>query len=638
MKGRDSTPASLDDCTSPLLAWTREQRLIIEANASERLLIDAGPGTGKTATACARIAAMLARDDVDATEIWLLSFTRTAVHELRSRIVAFLPDAASAAALRITTIDAHAWAIHAGFDDGAIVSGGFDDNVRRASELVQCHDGVFGYVNSIRHLVIDEAQDIVGPRCELVLELIYALPAEAGVSVFADEAQAIYGFSEDGGDPSFTDGNLPDKIRKFLGDQFSELSLDKLHRTGDAVLSRVFSSGRALIRDKALDGKSRLTGVRQLVQEANHGTLGAYWDDVKTLTGDDSETLLLFRRRGDALAASGNMDELPHRLRMSGLPRCIQGWIVVLLWDWTAPDLDESDFTRLWAARLGSPATTGAGQAWAILVKAFGRSERRISMSRLVARLASGSPTYELLHPDFGSTGPIFSTIHGSKGREAADVRLYLAKAKVADQEGLDEEARIVFVGATRAKRSLRIGSASSVSVARKLEPSGRSFTPYPFAKGVKGARATVEVGTGRDIDATGLVGRALYADVAEARECQQRVMALADSFSPAQADATDEGHQWRFRLSQGGEGGHLCYLSAAVGRDLFSVAKFVDQLVKLGRTKPPRQLRHLRLFGVRTVAIAPDNPLREQLHAPWRDSGLVAAPMLMGYPMVYFR
>ena len=638
MGGRDSPPQSSDDITSPVPVWTSEQRRIIEADAAERLLIDAGPGTGKTATACARIAALLARGDVDATEIWLLSFTRTAVHELRNRIVAYLPDPASAAALRITTIDAHAWAIHTGFDDGATISGSFDDNVRRASELVRSHDGVFGYVNAVRHLVIDEAQDIVGPRCELMLELINALPVAAGVSVFSDEAQAIYGFAEDGGGPSAFDGNLPDKIREFLSDQFSELSLDKLHRTGDAVLSRVFSSGRELMRDKAVDGKSRLTGVHQLVQDSNHGTLGAYWNDVKTLTGDDSETLLLFRRRGDALAASGNMDELPHRLRMSGLPRCIHGWIAVLLWDWTAPDLDESDFSRLWAARFGPLATTGAGQAWAILVKAFGRSERRISMSRLVARLASGSPTYELLHPDFGSTGPIFSTIHGSKGREAADVRLYLPRARVDDQEGLDEEARIVFVGATRAKRSLRIGSTSSMSVARRLELSGRSFTPYPFAKGVKAARACVEVGTGRDIDAIGLVGRALYSEVAEAKECQRRVMALAASFSSAQADATDEGHQWRFRLSQGGNGGHLCYLNAAVGHDLFSVARFLDQLVHLGRTKPPRQLRHLRLFGVRTVAIAPDDPHREQLHAPWRDSGLVAAPMLMGYPMVYFR
>jgi hypothetical protein len=637
MGGRESSPSSLDDKTLSAPVWTPEQRRIIEANANERLLVDAGPGTGKTATACARIAAMLARGDVDATEIWLLSFTRTAVHELRNRIASLLPDAATAAALRITTIDAHAWAIHVGFDEAATISGSFDDNVRRASELVRRHDGVFGYVNSVRHLLIDEAQDIVGPRCELVLELIHALPAEAGVSVFADEAQAIYGFAEEGGGSAAFDGNLPDKIREFLGDEFTEHSLEKVHRTKDAVLSRVFGNGRELMRDKAVDGRSRLQSVRKLVQEANHGTLAAYWEDVKTLSGDDAGTLLLFRRRGDALAASGNMNEVPHRLRMSGLPRCIHGWIAVLLWDWMAPDLDESDFARLWSERLGPPATTGAPRAWAILVKAFGRSERRISVERLVVRLASGSPTYELLHPDFGSAGPIFSTIHGSKGREAADVRLYLPKAREDEQEGLDEEARIVFVGATRAQKSLRIGSASSVSVARRLEPSGRSFTPYPFAKSVKGARAAVEVGSGRDIDPVGLVGRTLYPDAEEAMECQRRVMALGADCSLAYADATDEDHQWRYRLSQR-DGAHLCYLNVTIGYDLFSVAKFVDQLVKLGRTRPPRQLRHLRLFGVRTIAVAPDDPLRAQLHAPWRDSGVIAAPMLMGYSMVYFR
>jgi hypothetical protein len=40
----------------------------------------------------------------------------------------------------------------------------------------------------------------------------------------------------------------------------------------------------------------------------------------------------------------------------------------------------------------------------------------------------------------------------------------------------------------------------------------------------------------------------------------------------------------------------------------------------------------------VRTIALAPDDPVREQLHAPWCDSGLIAAPMLMGYSIASFR
>lgn len=624
---------------SSAITWTAEQRQVIESPVSRRLIVDAGPGTGKTATACARIAWLLTEGGLEASEIWLFSFTRTAVHELRNRIASYLPDPGAVAALRIATIDAHAWAIHSGFDGEAALSGSFDDNIERVIELVRSHEGVFTYIGSVRHLIVDEAQDVVGPRCELVLEFIHCLSPSAGVSVFSDEAQAIYGFAEDRSEGG-VDGTLPEKIREFLGDEFEELVLDRVHRTRDSALLQVFRDGRRLVRDKDLDGKARLQRVRDLVQKSNHGVLGPYWEDVQGLSADESDLLLLFRRRGEALAASGNVGTLPHRLRMSGLPTCIHGWIAVLLWDWVKPDLGREDFDRLWAERLGPPPTTHAEDAWAVLVKAFGRSPSRVSIDRLVSRLASGSPTYELTLPEFGLQGPIFSTIHGSKGREAGEVRLYLPNGKSADGdvEDHDEEARIVFVGATRARGRLQVGSSQSKSIARRLEPSGRAFTPYPFSKGTKSARAAVEIGHARDIDPVGLVGRALYRTADEARTAQARIMALKAGMDQVHADATDDAHDWRFRVALEGNRGDLCYLSPSVGYDMFAIARFVDQLVHLGRTRPPRQLRYLRTFGVRTVAVGPDDPVRELLHTPWRDSGLIAAPMLMGYSMAYFR
>lgn len=635
----DGDEAKQSGPLSSAIPWTADQRCVIEAPATRRLLVDAGPGTGKTATACARIAWLLTEGGVEASEIWLFSFTRTAVHELRDRIASYLPDPALAAALRVATIDAHAWAIQSGFDGQATLSGSFDDNIERVIELVRSHEGVFAYIESVRHLIIDEAQDVVGPRCELVLEFIHGLSASAGVSVFSDEAQAIYGFAEDRSEAG-VDGTLPEKIREFLGDEFEELVLDQVHRTRDRALLQVFRDGRKLVRDKRLEGKARLQSVRDLVLESNHGVVGPYWEDIKALPADQPDILLLFRRRGEALAASGNMGAAPHRLRMSGLPTCVHGWIAVMLWDWIKPDLDREDFDRLWAQRLGPPRNTHADDAWAILVKAFGRSPSRVSIARLVAKLASASPTYDLTLPEFGLQGPTFSTIHGSKGREAAEVRLYLPGGKSADADAADqdEEARIVFVGATRAKSRLQVGSTQSKSVARRLEPSGRAFTPYPFSKGTKSARAAVEVGRARDIDPVGLVGRSLYRTPDEARAAQTRVMALKAGMGLAHADATDEAHDWRFRVALDEDLGDLCYLSASVGYDMFAIAKFVDQLVQLGKTRPPRQLRYLKTFGVRTLAVAPDDPVRELLHAPWRDSGLIAAPMLMGYSMAYFR
>lgn len=621
------------------LQWTGEQRSVIELPPESRVLIDAGPGTGKTATACARIAWLLSHGGLEASEIWLFSFTRTAVHELRNRIASYLDNPGDIAALRIATVDSYAWAINSGFDSQASLTGTFDDNIQQVIELVQKHEGVFSYLSTVRHLIVDEAQDIVGPRCELLLEIINALPEEAGVSVFSDEAQAIYGFAEEGSHAAVA-GTLPEMLREFMADQFSEHDLSQVHRTSDPTLLRVFRDGRMHIRCKAYSGAERLESVRELVEQANHGVLGSYWQDIKQLSADDTDTLLLFRRRGDALAASGNLGVQPHRLRMSGLPACIHGWIALLLWDWTKPDLNADDFEQLWEARVGAVKDGRAKEAWSVLVKAFGRSTSRISVTQLVTKLASGSPTYELTLPEFGYAGPIISTIHGSKGREAAEVRLYLPGPSPDDSadDELDEEARIVYVGATRARSTLQVGCVQSMTVARRLESSGRAFTPWPFSKGKKQAKAAVEVGRLRDIDALGLVGRGLYGSTAEALECQGRVMALQAGMASVYAEATNPDLDWRFRVIAEDGGGQLCYLSPSVGYDLFKIAKFIDQIVHLEKKRPPGRLKHLLSFGMRTLAVSPDDPVREQLHAPWRDSGLIAAPMLMGYSMAYFR
>ncbi len=619
--------------------WTPSQRKIIEAPSSDRILVDAGPGTGKTATACARIAWLLDHGRIAANEICLFSFTRTAVHELRARIAAYLNDPSDIAALRVATIDSYAWAIHSGFNSHASLTGAFDDNIQHVISLIQKHEGVFDYLSTIRHLVVDEAQDVVGPRCELLLEIINALPDDAGVSIFADEAQAIYGFTEDDSGES-VEGTLPEKLREFMSDQFTEYDLSEVHRTDDAALLKVFRDGRKLLKKSASSGAERFESVRKLVEQTNHGPLGAYWDDINPHSSLEPDTLLLFRRRGDALAASSKLGMQPHRIRMSGLPVCIHGWIAVLLWDWTRPDLDIGDFERLWKKRIVPSSAADMQKAWSLLIKAFGRSATRISIHKLVTGLANKSPPYNFAMPEFGDTGPVISTIHGSKGREASDVRLYLPKlsTKKAILGDPAEEARIVFVGATRAQKRLHIGSSSTWASAWCLGSSGRAFTPYPFAKGKKTAQAAVEVGHANDIDAVGLVGKNCYQTSGEALAAQARVMELQQNMAELRAVGTNAHLAWRYKIEIANGDGPICYLSKVLNDDLFKIAEIVDKSSQLGKRKPPAQLNHLHALGIRTLAISPDSPIREQLHAPWRDSGLIAAPMLVGYSMAFFR
>ena len=90
------------------LRWDKHQRVVVEAAGSERMEVHAGPGMGKTAVACARVSRLI-EEGVEPSNIWLLSFTRTAVQELRDRIELFTDNSYSVLGVKIGTIDSRAW-------------------------------------------------------------------------------------------------------------------------------------------------------------------------------------------------------------------------------------------------------------------------------------------------------------------------------------------------------------------------------------------------------------------------------------------------------------------------------------------------------------------------------------------------
>ena len=120
-----------------LIQWDSSQRAVIGAPGEDRILVGAGPGTGKTAVACARVSQLIDRDGVEPSRIWLISFTRTAVREIRDRIAAYLEDASAAFAVKIATLDSHAWTIHSGFDDNARILGSYEENIDKVLNLVR---------------------------------------------------------------------------------------------------------------------------------------------------------------------------------------------------------------------------------------------------------------------------------------------------------------------------------------------------------------------------------------------------------------------------------------------------------------------------------------------------------------------
>ena len=617
-----------------LIEWDRSQREVIDAPHQDRLLVGAGPGTGKTAVACARVSQLIDLEGLEPSRIWLISFTRTAVREIRDRIAAYLEDASAAYAVKIATLDSHAWTIHSGFDEEARILGSYEENIAKVVELVHEDENVAEYLESIEHLVVDEAQDIVGIRSDLVVDIVNRLSSFCGVTVFADEAQAIYGFADDREVLSgeVREPTFPERIRGGVAGTFRESKLTEVHRTGSQRLLKIFSDTRLKVLTAADETPEKLTEIRDEIISLAHGEAPRV-DDAALAELEDA--FILYRRRCDVLQASSTLTQngIAHRVRMSGLPVCLMPWIAAAFSEYSEPDLTKSTFSDLWAERVqgNSLANCDFESAWTSLVRLAGRTRTVVEMRQLRKRLGRQQPPADLCHAELGLRGPIVGTIHASKGREADTVHLMLPRIhnRKIDQ---DEEARVVFVGATRGRSRLLVGRGNR-QYASRIEGSGRT---YSLKTKDSKPRAQVEIGRATDIDAEGLAGRTCFRNSNAVRTGQTRFRSLADESVPLVAES-DRSSGFAFRLREDGKGQCLAVLSQSVNSDLFSVATEIQAKLGGNRRRPPDTIRHLHIKGVRTIVLPPDAPECETLHEPWKSSGFLLAPLILGYSTVFF-
>lgn len=608
---------------------------VVRAPVGDRVLVNAPPGTGKTAMACGRIAWLLDQD-VPEHGIWLVSFTRTAVTELRTRIRSLAQNHTGIHGVVAGTIDARAWRIVNGFTaegQSSLVSG-YDYTIAAATRLLEnpTHD-LRERLNEVRQLIVDEAQDLVGERAHLVELLIRQAPQSAGVVVLCDEAQAIYGFSEDQEQPpeNGARASLVESLRREMAQPFREVTLSQVYRTRSASLRQLYIGGREALLDAITREpggapsvmRDQIETLRDGPVDAEHGLPGLH-------------DLLLYRSRIEALdeatrfaSAYGQM-----RLRTSGLTRCIHPWIGILLATFQGERLSKAELDERWpqvetALGLNAP---DADAAWTLLIE-FARERTGVGIAALREVLGRSTPPDGFLTPEFGFSGPIFSTIHASKGREADDVRLYMTAIKDWPDAQAAEEARVLFVGASRARRSLR-ASRGRGSFAARLE-SGRAVRSVSNDRPRK---ARVEIGRDGDVDPIAPVHRKLTPNAAAAISRFTTLVARATAVTSCRAVCAGADAAYRYELitKPGDPLGEITFgsLTSRVNADLFGAA---ERLWDTRRVRLADYIDHLLWVGARTVALPVGDARLDDAHAPFARSGFWLAPIVVGLPTVPF-
>ena len=593
--------------------------------------------------------------------------------------------------MRIATIDSHAWSLRTRIDDEplpkVLSDSGYELSIQRTVELFRSKNpDLLDFMSRLEHLIIDEAQDVMGVRADLLIEMLRSLPEPCGVTILADPAQAIYGFTTDEDDHGGTEASLMSRLENECPRPLAPRSLNKVHRIKNDQLVELFLRARKEI-ELAGEAKGHVDRVKEVIRETcgedigvtKHKSVASFLE-----THTDESMLVLFKRRADVIVTSSYCSDagIEHRLRMSNLPVVVRPWLGWLLGETVQSFIGRDDFDKLWETRAAIASAPFAGErrddAWDVLHHLAAASRARtidlVELRRLVAR---ARPPIELCHSELGAAGPILGTIHASKGREADTVVLFMAPqgvertqapqtvaandrgkvpggggnvfrragtndgaARVEPTREVDpqlradsitfELGRVYYVGATRARKMLYAAGTAGWGV--QYLDSKRVYCTYPCET----ARAQLELGRDGDVDpvahlawSKGLeVQQFLAQSVGTTRSIQARSQATEGAFK------TD--YVWRLFVETKTDGitrvVDIGQLSESFNRELGQLWGRLDGEKRL---RPHELIRNIFLVGVTTVCLSESQ--RDGVKQPFSRSGFALAPVVKGFPMISF-
>ena len=424
-------------------ASTLTQDEIIHADMKSRIWVNAGPGTGKTYTVIKRLAKIFDSEDFDGT-VLVLCFSKNAVSVIQSRLTNELgsrtDDLIDREHLVIRTFDSYAtWAL----DDE--LPRGLDYDQRISLFLKKLPENP-DLLQDVSYFIVDEVQDIVGLRAEMVKMMISYM--KCGILILGDRCQAIYDWSV-----RSQGGYTSEDFFKWIKKQgFRNGELKGNHRQAEKL---------ALIGNRMR--KSLLFGD----EEQQEQTLIECKQAFETIS-EDSLPKLLTRKSELVLCQTNGLvasisdllyegDNIPHYIMQSANHQSLAPWIGRILGGCTEDLISRDYFFTLARER----AIEEADEKWEILrsLDSHTRSAvlHRKEVLRRLAKL-DALPAICLNQPPVD--GVVVSTVHRAKGGEANHV-FWLDTPLVFSQQPEEGEKldalKASYVAVTRARKDIRL-------------------------------------------------------------------------------------------------------------------------------------------------------------------------------------
>ena len=299
-------PPELPKRPEPLITGdsSDEQKAVITADHRKRILVNAGPGTGKTWTLIERIKEFLNNEEVEPENIVVLCFSRAAVRVITERLKLADKNRTINARWRsidIRTFDSFATWLLANMrdaeddelkellpDDDDFENLNYEQRILRAKAIFD-NDKYKILADSWQHVIVDEVQDLVGPRAELVLAMLNDLPDSCGFTLLGDSCQAIYDYMSEDDNNVISSGVFRKKLLENHSN-ISQVELTHNYRQNDSLTGFANPYRHAILEQDA-DIEAHEAEV------VNQKIASAFWD-MDNLERDSFEKYYAGKKTG----------------------------------------------------------------------------------------------------------------------------------------------------------------------------------------------------------------------------------------------------------------------------------------------------------------------------------------------------
>ncbi len=437
-----------------------DQASVLNDNKSNNILVLAGPGAGKTKLLVHKIASLLLLEDIKPEQFLMLTFSKSASMEFKSRTRSLVPEFAGL--IKITTFHGFCFEL----------VGQLGDLVKSKNIITECVNGIKNgtidttLLSNKSVLLLDEFQDINHDEWELIKAII-EVAGNIRVIAVGDDDQNIYGFR----------GSSNTYMTKFKEDfNATQYSLVKNYRSRSGIIrfnNQLLNRIPNRLKSQELIAAKRTNkAVINLTRYKGKDLVEPLVKSISKTELNDSKAVLV-RTNYEALIVSSQLEELGHKTRLiagfdgfslafldeirsmtASLKQKVNESGLIFEDDW------HDSVEQFSKGFLGTP-------HYNTCIEIFKKFENEYPERKLIVEWYEYIREIKMedaIHID--SSSIVVSTMHKAKGKEFNHVWLLLEDYNFSEPDA----KRLVYVACSRAKDSLNILTNSSFFEGIKVE------------------------------------------------------------------------------------------------------------------------------------------------------------------------